>query len=241
VEATGHLATVHAGVGGGLSGGLAALRIDFGDGRSLQLDEDQLARLRPSGRVSVVHTYQPTLTPEPQTVTVTAEDGSGRTHERLVRFTTRAEYRLTYSPLTVTAKEKCDRFDIHGDFELTWRLDSRPARFSRFKLARGFSYVEDGFRVGVSGIHYDQAPEFFEVTIEEKDPPGAAILGFFFDWPEFRGPPGPQDPFFARGPVAQLGSHQYQVTMAAYASNGHSCLVEMTFTAYLAMVESLDR
>ena len=238
VETTGHVATVFAGVGGGLDGGLAALTIDFGDGRTLRLSDDQVARLRPSGRISVVHEYAPTLTRQPQVATVTAVDGAGNTYERALPFDTRAAYKLSYSPLTVTALTRCDTFNAEGDFDMTWKLDSRPARRSVFKLAKGESFVEGEFRVAVSPLHYGEPPEFFEVTIEEKDPPGAGMLAFWrFD---FKGPPALPDPFFTRGPVARLGAHHYDVTMGAYPGEWDDCHVRMSFTAYLTMIDATD-
>jgi hypothetical protein len=238
VETTGHLANIFIGVGGGLSGGLAALRVDFGDGRTRQFTATEVATLRPAGSIGIVHTYQPTLTPESQRVLVTATDGAGEVHQRSAGFQTRAAFRLSYSALTVTSTTKCDSFDINGDFELTWRLDSRPARVSSFKRPRGIPYVEEGFRVAVEPVSFGEAPEYFEVTIDEKDPPGAGALAF---WRYGFGGSFATDVFFDRGPVAQLGDHHYDVTMRAYAGSWYDCQVRMVFTAYLTMIDSLDR
>jgi hypothetical protein len=137
----------------------------------------------------------------------------------------------------VTALDDCDIID-KGDFELTWRLDFRPARSSSFKLGKGDTYVEQGFRVGVTGVHYDEPLEQFRVTIEEHDAgPGQFGPVAFFDFPD-------------GGPVAELANHHCEVTMDAgdvenagpAGSSLHwDCDVQMTFTAYLTMIDSLDR
>jgi hypothetical protein len=235
VETTGHLGTVFIGVGGGLSGGLAALRVDFGDGGTLQFGTDQIAALALSGRAEVVHEYEPTLTPQPQAVLVTATDATGGSHERTVDFATRAAYRLSYSPLAVTALDDCDVAG-KGDFELTWRLDSRPARASSFKLGKGDTHHEPGFRIGIARVHFGEPLDYFRVQIEEHDfGPGGFPPTAFVEFPD-------------GGPVAELGDHHYPVSMDAddvenagpAGSSLHwDCDLRLEFTAQLTMLDSL--
>ena len=246
-ETTGHVATIHAGTGTGWDGGLAALRFDFGDGRSRQLTASELGQLQPAGSVSVRHPYEPTLTPQPQRVTAVATDGAGQTHERTVEFATRAAYRLTYSPLAVTSLSDCDLIG-KGDFTLKWRLDSRPARTSSFKLGKGQTYQEDRFRVGINPVYYQERLEFFHVLIGENDPLNGGLSTFaVWNWPESFHPPddtGYDDPFYTRGPVAQFGDHHYQVTLGRHnvqTGNWAGCDVRMTFTAYLQMIDEPGR
>lgn len=243
VEPRGRYAEVVVGLGGALNGGLAALTIDFGDGSApFALDEDRIEALGGRGQVSVTHAYQPTLTPQPQTATVVATDGAGGTHERIMRFQTRAAFRLSYSPLTVTALDDCDTFG-KGDYELTWQNDrSLPAgKTSTFDLARGESYVERGFPTTVAPVHYGEFPQLFLVDGEpaflylsarEKDGPAGTFVEFVLGFPyEFEGPPGVPE-FLTRGPVAQLGDHKYKVTVYS----GGYCDVSMEFTAALTML-----
>jgi hypothetical protein len=249
VETTGHLATVHVGVGGGLDGGLAALSIDFGDRTEpFELDDDRIAAIGSRGQVMVTHTYEPTLTRQPQIVVVTATDRAGRAYERTLRFDTRAAYRLYYSPLMVTALSRCDTFG-KGDFELTWQNDqSLPlGKTSTFKLDQDESYVENRFVSDVGPVHYQEPPELFLVDgepeflylkIEEKDPPGA---GFLAVWRYGFGGSFVQPSFLTSGPVAQLGNHHYRVSMGSYAGSGSDCTVSIEFTAHLVMVDQADR
>jgi hypothetical protein len=246
-ETTGHFATIHAGTGTGWDGGLAALRFDFGDGRSRQLTAGELGLLQPAGSVSVRHAYEPTLTSQPQRVTAVATDGAGQTHERTVEFETRAAYRLTYSPLAVTSLSDCDLIG-KGDFTMKWRLDSRPARTSSFKLGKGQTYREDRFRVGINPVYYQERLEFFHVLIGENDPLNGGLSTFaVWNWPESFNPPddtGDDEPFFTRGPVAQFGDHHYQVTLGRHnvqTGNWAGCDVRMTFAAYLQMIDEPGR
>ena len=236
VGTTGHVATVVVKIGPALDG-LTALSVDFGDGSVLRLDDRQLASLVTSGRLRVVHEYVPTLTPQPQRVRVVATDGAGQSHDRTVDFATRAEYRLTYSALEVTALDDCDLAG-KGDFTLTWRLDSRPARTSDFTLGKGERYQEERFRIGITGVHYDEPLEHFLVRVEENDPgPGSFTPEGFSQ-------------FSGGGPVFQPDNHHYQVTMHAddvenagpAGSSLHwDCDVDLTFTAYVTMIDSPDR
>jgi len=244
VEAVGHYAEVRVGLGGGLDGGLAALTIDFGDRTDpFQLDDDRIAALGSRGQVSVTHTYQPTLTRQPQTATVVAIDGAGDTHERTLRFDTRAAYRLSYSPLTVTAVDDCDTFGT-GDFELTWQNDrSLPlGKTSTFDLGQDESYLERGFPTTVEPVYFGEVPQLFLVDgkpgflylkAKEKDSVAGAFLEFFLAFPyEFEGSIGVPD-FLRQGPVAQLGNHQYSVTL--HGDAGTECDVRMAFTVALTM------
>lgn len=244
VEAVGHYAEVRVGVGGGLDGGLAALTINFGDRTDpFELDPDRIAALGSRGQVSVTHTYQPTLTRQPQTATVVVTDGAGDTHERILRFDTRAAYRLSYSPLTVTAVDDCDTFG-NGDFELTWQNDRSlpPGKTSTFDLGRGESYLERGFPTTVESVYFGEIPQLFLVDgkpaflylkVKEKDSLAGAFLEFFLAFPyEFEGSIGVPD-FLRQGPVAQLGNHQYGVTL--HGDAGTECDVQMAFTVALTM------
>ena len=131
---------------------VAALQVDFGDGDQQPLP---VTKLRDGGTATVVHAYEPTLAPRTRTVRATATDGTGQVRQASRQFETRAAYRVSYSPLAVTALDKCDTFGT-GDFALTWQLDPRPARSSEFKLGKGQTYLEEGFRVGYGPVHYDQ-------------------------------------------------------------------------------------
>jgi len=246
VEPDGYRAEVRVGLGGGLDGGLAALTIDFGDGTDpFALDDAQVAAIGSRGQVSVTHAYQPTLTAQPQTATVVATDGAGQAHRQTLRFDTRAAYRLSYSPLTVTALEDCDSFG-KGDFKLTWQNDSSqpPGKTSRFKLGKNESYVERGFPTTVVPVHYGEFPElfrvdgspaFFYLRLVEEDNFGSDLLEFFLAFPyEFAGSAALPE-FLRRGPVAQLGNHQYGVTLTRH-FEAATCDVRMEFTVALTML-----
>jgi hypothetical protein len=245
VDPVGHHAEVRVGLGGGLDGGLAALTIDFGDRTDpFELDDDRIAALGNRGQVSVTHTYQPTLTPQPQTATVVVTDGAGGTHERILRFDTRAAYRLSYSPLTVTAVDDCDPFG-KGDFELTWQNDrSLPlGKTSTFDLGQNESYLERGFPTTVAPVYHAEVPQLFLVDgkpaflylkVREKDNLAGAFMEFLLAFPYgFEGPAGVPD-FLREGPVAQLGNHQYGVTL--HGDAGTECDVRMNFTVALTML-----
>lgn len=245
VEPVGYHAEVRVGLGGGLDGGLAALTVDFGDRTEpFELDADRIAALGTRGQVSVTHTYPPTLTPQPQTVTVVATDGAGGTHERILRFDTWAAFRLSYSPLTVTALDDCDPLG-KGDFELTWQNDrSLPAgKTSTFDLGQGESYVERGFPTTVEPVYYNEVPDLFLVDgkpaflylrVKEKDNVAGLFLEFFLAFPyEFEGASAVPD-FLRRGPVAQLGNHQYSVTLQG--GGAGDCDALMEFTVALTML-----
>jgi hypothetical protein len=246
VEPDGYRAEVRVGLGGGLEGGLAALTVDFGDGTEpFVLAEDRIAAIGSRGQVSVTHTYQPTLTPQPQVATVVATDGAGRAHEQILRFDTRAAYRLSYSPLTVTALEKCDRVGP-GDFVLTWQNDSSqpPGKTSKFKLDKDESHLERGFPTTVAPVYYGEFPQlflvngnpaFFYVQLAEEDTFAASLLEFVLDAPyEF---PGSRElpEFLRRGPVAQLGNHQYAVTLHPSVVD-NQCEARIDFTVALTML-----
>jgi hypothetical protein len=246
VEPDGYRAEVRVAFGGGLDGGLAALTIEFGDGTEpFVLDDAQIAAIGSHGQVSVTHTYQPTLTPQPQVATVMATDGAGQPHTRALRFDTRAAYRLSYSPLTVTALDDCDAFG-KGDFKLTWQNDSsRPAgKTSTFKLGKNESYIERGFPTTVAPVHYGEFPElfqvdgspaFFYVSLVEEDNLGSHLLEFVLGFPyEATGSAGLPD-FFTLGPVAQLGTHQYPLTLHHRLETA-TCKVRMDFTVALTML-----
>jgi hypothetical protein len=249
VGTTGRFATIYIGIGIG-SGlpGVVSLAVDFGDGRTLELDDRQLAALRRSGQTTVVHEYRATLTPQPQQVVVTAVDTAGTTHDRTVRFNTRAAFLLTYSALTVTALDRCD-VASKGDFELRWRLDARPERRSTFQLGNGDSYLEERFRVGRSGVHYNEPLEHSSVLIQENDA-GFEVTsrGFRFDLfqDSESGAPGRAE----RGPVGELGNHHYQVSLLARdIDHGGSpggliswpCDARLDFTVHLALPDRPDR
>jgi hypothetical protein len=225
---------------------LAALTVDFGDGTEpFVLAEDRIAAIGSRGQVSVTHTYQPTLTPQPQVATVVATDGAGRAHEQILRFDTRAAYRLSYSPLTVTALEKCDRVGP-GDFVLTWQNDSSqpPGKTSKFKLDKDESHLERGFPTTVAPVYYGEFPQlflvngnpaFFYVQLAEEDTFAASLLEFVLDAPyEF---PGSRElpEFLRRGPVAQLGNHQYAVTLHPSVVD-NQCEARIDFTVALTML-----
>jgi hypothetical protein len=245
VEPVGHYAEVRVALGGGLDGGLAALSIDFGDRTDpFELDDDQIAALGTRGQVSVTHTYQPTLTPQPQTATVVATDGAGGTYERILRFDTRAAYRLSYSPLTVTAVDDCDPFG-KGDFELTWQNDRSlpPGKTSTFDLGQDESYLERGFPTTVEPVYYAEVPQLFLVDgkpaflylkVKEKDSVAGAFLEFFLAFPYGFEGSGAVPDFLRQGPVAQLGNHQYGVTL--HGDAGTECDVRMDFTVALTML-----
>lgn len=222
-KADGYLATVRVALGGGLEGGLAALTIDFGDGTDpFVMDDGQITSIGSRGLVSVTHTYEPTLTLQPQTATVVATDGTGQAQPRTLEFETRAPFRLSYSPLTVTPLKDCDPLS-KGDFKLTWQNDSSlPAgKTSKFKLGRNDSYVEREFPTTVAPVYYGELPDLFRVNgqpaffylrLVEEDNVGAIVLNFYLYRYKFRGP-GTLPDFLRRGPVAQLGNHQYGMTM----------------------------
>lgn len=246
VEPDGYRAEVRVGLGGGLDGGLAALTIDFNDGTEpFALSEDRIAAIGSRGQVSVAHTYQPTLTPQPQIATVVATDGTGQAHRQVLRFDTRAGFRLSYSPLTVTALEDCDPVG-KGDFALTWQNDSTrpPGKTSRFDLGRNESHLERGFPTTVVPVYYGEFPQLFQVDgkpaffyleLAEEDSFGGSLLEFFLAFPyEFNGPGGVPD-FLRKGPVAQLGNHQYGVTLYSRVS-GNQCDTRMDFTVALTML-----
>jgi hypothetical protein len=247
VGTTGRFATIYIGIGGGLPG-VASLAVDFGDGQTLELDDRQLAALRRSGQTTVVHEYRATLTPQPQQVVVTAVDTADTTHDRTVRFNTRAAFLLTYSALTVTALDRCD-VASKGDFELRWSLDARPERRSTFKLGKGDSYVEERFRVGRSGVHYNEPLEHGSVLIQENDV-GFEVTsrGFRFDLFRDRESGAPERA--ERGPVGELGNHHYQVSLLARdIDHGGSpggliswpCDARLDFTVHLALPGRPDR
>jgi hypothetical protein len=161
----GHHATINVGVN--LEGnGLAELIVDFGDGSTLDLDNRHLNELRDGGVVEIVHRYEPTLTPQRQTASVRARDTSGEMRESTTSFTTRAQFLAGFSPLTVTALGDCDFFG-KGDFVMNWNIDGRD-KSSSFKLGEGDTYVEQGFRIGIDGIYY-QEPHPVKLSISEED------------------------------------------------------------------------
>jgi hypothetical protein len=244
---TGHVATIEIGVDGGPDG-LAALEVDLGDGNQVRLTGGQVDALRDGGTFTLVHEYRPTLIPLSWTVRATATDGAGLVRQASQEFQTRAAYLLSYSALAVTALNDCDTIG-KGDFGLRWKLDDRPVRSSEFKLGKGETYVEDGFRVGVQPVHFGE-PVPFDVSIVENDPWGARLFAVWrwdIGWAEIGDPPvgdGSAPAGEQVGPVAQIGSHQYPVTLSARdveSGGGDDCAVRMDFTVYLTMLPRQHR
>lgn len=199
VTTGGHFATIIVGVSGGPDG-LASLTVDFGDGSSYQLPEDEVGELREGGTVRVLHRYEPTLTPQPQRATVDAADGAGQSKQATSEFETRAEFVVRFSPLTVTALSECDLVG-KGDFTLRWSFE-RSGRWQRsqFDLGNDESYVVSRFSHTVYGVHYRDTPEY-ELAINESDGIASVI------------PPidlGDIDEGYAD--VIEIGTHSYPVT-----------------------------
>jgi hypothetical protein len=104
--------------------------------------------------------------------------------------------------------------------------------------------VERGFPTTVVPVHYGEFPElfrvdgspaFFYLRLVEEDNFGSALLEYFLAFPyDFAGSPGLPD-FLRRGPVAQLGNHQYGVTLQRQLPGG-TCDARMDFTVALTML-----
>lgn len=224
---TSHLAVITVGVNPGPEG-LAELTLDFGDGSTLDLSDRELHSLRDGGVVKVVHRFQPTLTPQRQLVTAFVRDSAGATKQDSVSFTTRAEFLVRFSPLTVTAFGECDLFS-KGDFTLTWNIDGREMS-SEFKLGFGERHVEERFAVGLSGVTFGTGYSI-SIDVRETDSVLKSALPGKSDFP------GPHGPLF--GDVLELGTHIVPVSMVREV-RGNRCSVHLDFTTTLAMDERTD-
>ncbi|MBT8208095.1 MAG: hypothetical protein KJO18_07475, partial [Acidimicrobiia bacterium] len=223
---TSHLAVITVGVNPGPEG-LAELTLDFGDGSALDLDDRELHSLRDGGVVEVVHRFEPTLTPQRQRVVASVSDGAGTTQADSVSFTTRAEFLVRFSPLTVRSLGNCDLFG-KGDFTLTWNIDGRRMS-SEFKLAGGQSHVEERFAIGLSGVTFSAGYSISIDVVETDSPLKSALPGREF--------PGPHGPLF--GDVLELGTHIVPVSIVQNV-RGSSCRVNLDFTTTLAIDERTD-
>lgn len=222
---TSHLAVITVGVNPGPDG-LAELTLDFGDGNTLDLGDRELRSLRDGGVVKVVHRFQPTLTPQRQLVVASARDGAGTTREDSVSFTTRAEFLVRFSPLTVTSLGDCDLFG-RGDFTVTWNIDGREMS-SEFKLGSGQRHVEERFAIGLSGVTFGTG-HLISIDVDETD----SILKAGVP-SEFVGPYGP---FF--GDVLELGTHIVPFSIVRDVRR-NDCRVQLDFTTTLAIDERTD-
>lgn len=230
VEPVGHFARITVGVSGGPDG-LAALSVAFGDGQSQDLSASQVAQLRDGGTFTVVHRYEPTLTPQPRQARVIGSDQGGKSRTSFVEFETQAEFRAGFSALTVTALEDCDRIAGKNDFELRWNIDGRTSR-SRFDLDQGESYVEQGFRRGVNGVRYGGDYRYY-IEVIERDGYENLLDPWTWDgefWP-VHSVNKPVD-------IASLGAYRVPVTLFYRATGDDECLVRLDYTYTVAMSDT---
>jgi hypothetical protein len=224
---TSHLAVITVGVNPGPES-LAELTLDLGDGSTLDLDDRELHALRDGGVVEVVHRFQPTLTPQRQLVRATVRDSAGTTEEDSISFTTRAEFLVRFSPLTVTSLGDCDLVG-KGDFTLTWNIDGREMS-SDFQLGDGQSHVEERFGIGLSGATFD-TQYVISIDVRETDSVLKAVVPFTSEFP------GPHGPLFAE--VLELGTHIVPVSNVRDI-RGSRCKVRLDFTTTIAIDERTD-
>lgn len=203
------------------------LRVDFGDGDTFEVPANDLERLRGSGSVDVEHRYEPTLTPQPQSVRAVAMDEGQVVGTANVAFETQAEFLVSFSALQLTALDGCDLFG-KGDFELEWNNDGRERR-TKFKLDEGESYIEEGFRVGHDGIRYDDEPIEVTLGVYERDPLWVHLFRFPIAYELDRAPE-----VLPLG-VRELATHTYPLEVEFHA--GRQCDARFDFTVTYAFAD----
>lgn len=232
-ETVGHYARLIVGVSGGPNG-LAAMRLQLSDGDRYELSASEVEQLHDGGTFVLVHRFEPTLTPQPQRATVVATDGTPTDKAAFVEFDTQAEFRVGFSPLTVTALEDCDFFGGKNDFQLEWDIDGRHS-VSRFDLGEGESYVEHDFRRGVNGVRYRSTSYGYSITIAERD--GYGNLFEPWTWPaDFAG--ASRDGPGRLVDIIDLGTHRYPVTLFYEAIGDDDCRVRFDYSYTVALADT---